>query len=100
MMETEKKYDFITIGESQYSGKKGIDVILASNFTVFFKSNQDKTEKGFVLHWNCLTDWEEWTTTDDGTCREAMMLQPEYLGPDIEHRTKYRKSKKTCCRLI
>lgn len=100
MMKTEKKFDFITIEGTKYSGNKEIDVILASNFTVSFNSNQDTTEKGFVLNWNCLTDWEGWNPTHDGTCREAMMLKPEYLGPNLEHRTKYRKRNITCCKFI
>ena len=94
--ETEKEYDFVTIGNIHYSGKDQIDIIHSSNFTVNFHSDKDNTEKGFVLKWNCLTQWEEWMDAADGTCREAMRLQPEYNGPDIKYRTKYRKTNKTC----
>ena len=105
MLETEPKYDYISIGNStfssetykKYSGTTAIDTIHSSNFTVAFQSDHTTTGKGFVLNWNCLTHWEEWKTTDDGTCREAIRLQPEYIGADHKYQTKYRKSNKTCC---
>ena len=96
MFQTEKNYDFLTIGDIKYSGSEQIDIIHSSNFSVTFDSDKGETEKGFILNWNCLTHWEEWIATNDGTCREAMKLEPEYNGPDLKHRTKYRKSTKSC----
>ena len=102
MLKTEKGYDFVTIGNTKFSGRDQIDTIQSSNFTVGFYSDEGKTDKGFVLNWNCLTvsTWTEWETTDDGTCREFIKLQPEYTGPDLKHRTKYRRNNKTCRELI
>ena len=91
--------DYVKIGNTQYDQSAKIDTVLSSNFTVTFHSNK-AIPKAFILQWNCLTQWTEWITTDDGTCRESMKLQPEYKGPDLKHRTKYRKIKNTCRKLI
>ena len=61
-----------------------------------FQSDEGKTEEGFLLNWNCLTQWEEWIAAGDGTCRESMSLRPKYLGKDIKYQTKYRESNITC----
>ena len=96
IFETENWYDFVTIGDTEYSGAKTIDIILPTNFTVAFHSNFATTKKGFVLNWNCLSHWEEWAFLDDGTCREAIGSQPPYNGPDRKYQTKYRQSNETC----
>ena len=96
MFETENKYDNVTIGNSLYNGKKQIDIIQSSNFTVAFRSDERYTDKGFILTWNCLTQWEEWEATKDGTCREFQRLKPDYKGSDVKHQTKYRKTNETC----
>ena len=96
MFKTEKKYDFVTIGNIKYSGKDQIDIVHSSNFTVAFQSDEKFTEKGFKLNWNCLTQWEEWESAADGTCREEMKLQPEYNGVDSNYQTRYRKNNITC----
>ena len=97
--ETEENYDFVTIGNFMYSGNTSIDSILLPNFTVVFQSDNMYPAKGFILNWNCLSQWEEWVPLGDGTCREAIGSQPPYNGPDIFYHTKYRKSKETCGRL-
>ena len=52
--ETEVDYDYVTIGETKYSGTIEIDTILPSNFTVEFHSNSVGTVEGFMLNWNCI----------------------------------------------
>ena len=97
--ETEESLDFVTIGKNIYSGGLKIDTILTNNFTVEFFSDDSNTAEGFVLNWNCLSQWVEWTALNDGTCREAMGAYPFYNGSNIKYRTKYRKSNQTCCKL-
>ena len=98
-MKTEEEYDYVTIGESEYSGTMTIDAILSSNFTVHFLSDKRRTEKGFNLNWNCLK-WEEWTRVGRGTCLEMTKPQPEYNGEDVKKYTKYRDINETCGKFI
>ena len=98
--ETEEDYDYVTIDDTEYSGSTAIDTILSTNFTVVFQSDESETDNGFVLNWNCLGQWNEWISPTDGTCREAMQLQPPYNGPDLKYQTKYRESDVTCSKLI
>ena len=98
-MKTEEEYDYVTIGESEYSGTMTIDAILSSNFTVHFLSDKRRTEKGFNLNWNCLK-WEEWTRVGRGTCLEMTKPQPEYNGEDVKKHTKYRDINETCGKFI
>ena len=100
IFETEEDYDNVTIDDTQYSGSTAIDTILSTNFTVVFQSDESGTTNGFVLNWNCLGQWNEWISLGDGTCREAMKLQPLYNGPDLKYQTKYRESDVTCSKLI
>ena len=98
IFETEK-YDYVTIDDTKYSGSTAIDTILSTNFTVVFQSDESETDNGFVLNWNCLSQWNEWTPLGDGTCKDAIGTQPPYNGSDLEYQTKYRKSNETCSTL-
>ena len=51
-------------------------------------------KKGIILPWNCLKG--EWTSLNDGTCREEMKLQAPHDEPDSKYRTKYRKKNVPC----
>ena len=105
MMNTQKKYDYVTIGEKQYSGTTKIDMILTTFFSVGFKSNKQHTlrkhilQKGFVLNWNCL-QWGEWTSVGVGTCKETIRPFPEYNGTDAKEFTKYRDVNEDCSKFI
>lgn len=91
---TEKR-DYVTIGESKYSGTRNIDIIVASYFTVRFYSNNKGTDKGFILNWKCLK-WGTWTDVGGGTCKEEIKPQPRYSGMDAEKHIKYRDINGTC----
>ena len=97
MFQTEAWHDYVTIDKIIYTGV--INIILSSNFTVHFHSDDIGTEKGFVLIWNCISQWEEWTLLEDGTCRDAIGTQPPYNGPDLKYWTKYRQSNRKCGKL-
>ena len=98
-METEKDYDYVTIGETKYSGTVEIDAILSSNFTVTFFSDKRRTEKGFNLNWGCVK-WNEWTPVGRGTCLEMTEPQPEYHGQDVKKHKKFRDIDEICGKLF
>ena len=85
--------EYVKIDATQYTGRTEIDAVLSSNFTVAFHSNKIRPKKWAVLNWTCLK-LGEWKPT--GTCTEVNSLRPEYNGPDIKYRTKYRKTNETC----
>ena len=99
MMNTQEKYDYVTIGENEYSGTTSIDMILPTVFTVGFKSNKQHTTKGFVLNWNCL-EWGNWSSVGVGTCKETIRPFPEYNGTDAKEFTKYRDVNEDCSKFI
>ena len=99
LFQTEKEYDYLTIGKTVYSGKTKIDRILSTNFTVGFSSDNKRTDKGFVLNWECLS-WGEWTHVDGGSCKEEMRPQLEYKGLDQKTYIKYRDINETCGEFI
>ena len=99
------KHNFdIQINEMLYDGKKEIDTILSSNFTLVIQSyensgDESKKRKNTVFNWSCL-NWSQWSRTE--ACTEISTLQPAYTGPDIKYRskfTKYRKIDATCGKL-
>ena len=51
--ETEYDWDYVTIDDSEYTGTGRLDIILPTNFTVEFYSDDSGTDEGFTLHWNC-----------------------------------------------
>ena len=85
--------EYLKIDETQYAGMVEIDTIVSSNFTVTFQSYETEKNTGSILNWACI-NWGNWSPT--GTCTEVNSLQPEYKGPDIKYRTKYRKTNETC----
>ena len=85
--------DYVKIGNTEYKNSTQIDTILSSNFTVAFQFLESKKKKEFVLKWSCVI-WSEWIPTQ--TCTEVISLKPEYNGPDIKYRAKYRKTNETC----
>ena len=97
--ETEKGYDYVELGNIKYNGTIKIDTILPTNFSVYFFSDNIFPARGFILNWSCLNQWKEWTSLDDGSCREAIGTQPPFNGADREYWTKYRKAKKPCSKL-
>ena len=89
--------DFVTIGETEYSGKLQIDTILSPNFTVAFQSDGSENysvgfNKGFVLHWSC-TQWGEWTRLKNGNC--GYERRPLHNGTKTTGPLKYKFSE-TC----
>lgn len=103
--EIERNFDYVTIDDTKsYTGSPIIDTIGSTNFTVAFRSDYFTTKKGFVLNWNCLSQWEAWTGLGDGTCRDALGTQPPFNGgkslSDREYWTKYRRRNKTCSKFF
>ena len=100
MFETEKKYDYVTVAEIQYSGKKRVDMIINSNhFVVAFRSDDSTTDTGFVFNWNCL-NWGEWTSVGSGSCKKERWPQPEYNGADKDQYIQYENMEETCSKFI
>ena len=99
LFQTEKEYDYLTIGNTVYSGKTKIDRILSTNFIVGFSSDNKRTDQGFVLNWECLS-WGEWTHVDGESCEEEMRPQLEYKGIDEKVYIKYRDINETCGEFI
>ena len=99
MLKTEKKYDYVTIEDIHYSNRQQIDIILSNYFTVAFHSDESKTDKGFLLKWNCL-NWGQWTSVGNGTCKKLRKLQPEYNGADAIKYTEYEDINETCSKFI
>ena len=59
MFKTEEDWDFVTIGDTEYSGTAQIDRIVSTNFTVKFHSDFFGTDKGFMLDWHCVQPYSE-----------------------------------------
>ena len=85
--QTEEDYDYVTIGENEYSGTIEIDTILPTNFTVEFDSDEWGTGEGFLLYWSC-TQWGEWTRLDNGNC--GYVRRPLHNGTRTTGMLKYK----------
>ena len=51
--ETERRYDYVTIGRRRYEGRKSISLIVTNSTVVHFHSDSSTTKSGFVLKWRC-----------------------------------------------
>ena len=95
VFETKQMNDYVTIGDTQYSTLKHIDIIVSSVFQLEFTSKKKSTDKYVVLNWSCL-QFGEWTPVGLGTCLEVMKPFPEYNGENSEQHTSYRDVNRTC----
>ena len=84
--------DFVTIGETKYTGTLQMDTILSTNFTVDFESDGMNTYKGFSLYWSC-TEWGEWERFYNGNC--GYVRRPLHNGTMTTGVLKYKRNE-TC----